>query len=262
MRPFIVLTNDDGIDANGIKALAFALKDWAEVLIIAPRHEKSATGQSITIHLPLRFQAQKVWLSDGSFVEGYWVEGSPADCTKIGLGTILKERGHPDLLISGINHGSNAAINLLYSGTVGAALEATVEGVPAMAISLDRYGSDSDFSVAAHFASELSKKILLHGLPQDVCLNVNVPNLPLSEIKGVKASHQARSKWMDWYEARETPMGAPYFWLTGEFKNFDRNPDNDIDVMAEGYVSVTPLQLDRTAYGFVEQLKGWFAEGA
>jgi 5'-nucleotidase len=254
----ILLTNDDGIDAKGIKSLAFALKDMAEVIVVAPRLEKSATGQSITIHTPLRFKAQKVWLEDGSNVEGYWVEGTPADCTKMALGTILGHERKPDLVISGINHGSNAAINLLYSGTVGAALEATVEGIAAMAISLDKFGSDSDFSAAGYFAAILALKIHENGLPDGVCLNVNVPDLPLSGIKGIRGSHQAHSKWNDWYEARETPMGAPYYWLGGEFHKYDTHPDNDIDVMADGFVAVTPVQLDRTAYAFLDDLKKWF----
>ena len=129
-----------------------------------------------------------------------------------------------------------------------------------MAISLDRFGSDSDFTTSAHFAKIIAQKIIENGLPDGVCLNINVPDLPLAQMKGIKATHQARSKWHDWYEARETPTGAPYFWLTGEFQNYDKNPNNDIDTMAEGYVAVTPIQIDRTAYTFINDLEHWFAQ--
>lgn len=247
----ILVSNDDGIYSKGIFALTEALKEIAEVTVVAPLTEQSAVGHAITMKNPLR--VTKHYRGGGHFF-GYAVDGTPADCIKMGIRNIMQES--PDLVISGINHGSNTAINIIYSGTVSAAREAAIMDVPAIAISVASHDVD-DFSYAAKVAKKLALKVFENGLPKGTMLNVNVPNLPESEIKGIKITKQGLSKWDDIYEKRVDPYGKDYYWLTGSLVNIDNDLDRDQFAVINNYVAVTPIHFDLTDYATYEKIKNW-----
>jgi 5'-nucleotidase len=249
----ILVTNDDGIDAAGIAALKKSLNEIGEVTVIAPRYEQSAVGHGITMHTPLRVQE---YYKNGTFF-GYAVEGTPADCIKIGIRNILKVK--PDLVVSGINHGSNTAINIIYSGTVSGAREAAIMDVPSIAISVTSHLA-KDFTYAGKVARLLALKIEENGLPLGTLLNVNVPDLPEPEIAGILVTKQGKSKWDDVYEKRIDPSGREYYWLTGALLEIDK--ENDIDQIAikKNYVAVTPIHFDLTDYDTYEKMKNWNIE--
>ena len=246
-RPLILVSNDDGIDAAGIVALVTALRDVGTVAVVAPFEEQSAVGHAITVRDPMRVHP---W----PFADDVWaraVTGTPADCVKIAVQKLLPRR--PDLVVSGINHGPNTAVNVLYSGTVSAATEATVLGVPAIAVSHDAWRPDS-FEAAGDVAARLAARVLADGLPPGVLLNVNVPDLALDALAGVRVTRQARARWDEIFEERRDPFDRPYFWLGGEFVDLDGGDDTDLAAVAAGFVSVTPLQLDLTAYAHFDRV--------
>ena len=241
-KPLILVVNDDGITAPGIRALVEAVKPLGEVVVVAPDSPQSGMGHAITINKPLRIDEMKVF--EG--VRAYQCSGTPADCVKIAKDKILHRK--PDLCVSGINHGSNSSINVIYSGTMSAAVEASLEGIPAVGFSLLDYKMSADFSTAIHYARMVAKQILDHGMPPATLLNVNVPNLPLAEIKGVKVCRQANAKWEEEYIQRQDPFGRDYYWLTGKFVNHDQGTDTDEWALANDYVSIVPVQYDLTAH--------------
>lgn len=253
LRPEILICNDDGIDAPGIYALVKEMKKVGNVTVIAPDKQQSAVGHAITMNFPLRVTK---FYKNGAFF-GYAVEGTPADAVKLGVYSLLRRK--PDLLVSGINHGSNTAISVIYSGTVSAATEGTIFGIPSIAISLTTY-EKPDFRYAAKFARKIAKLVLKKGLPRGTLLNVNVPAVPEKEIKGVLITKQGKSRWNDTFEVRRDPSQKEYFWLTGELEVLDEGNDTDQRAVMNNYVSVTPIQYDLTDRAMVEVMQRWGIE--
>jgi 5'-nucleotidase len=246
----ILITNDDGIYAEGIYTLACALKKLGNVTVVAPDSQQSAVGHAITLADPLRVAEAR---RNGKFF-GYAASGTPADCVKLGIKAIMKKR--PDLVVSGINLGGNQGYNILYSGTVSGATEGALLGIPSMAVSLDTFVKP-DFRAAASFSAKLAVLMKKHPLPPGTLLNVNLPNLPASRIKGVRVTNQSRTSFNDWFEKRKDPRGSTYYWMTGEFKPKDADGASDINALNAGYVSVTPIQFDLTDYKFMPELENW-----
>ncbi len=249
----ILVSNDDGIDSYGIQVLVKALNEIADVTVVAPHKEQSAVGHGITMQLPLRVIEYR---KNGDFF-GYAVEGTPADCVKIGIRNIMKDP--PDLVVSGINHGSNTAINIIYSGTVSAAREAAIMDVPSIAISVTSHEA-THFEYASKVARLLAQKVVKRDLPLGTLLNVNVPDLPEKEIAGIKLTKQGKSKWDDIYERRVDPYGRDYYWLTGKLLEVDTEIETDQAAIKQNYVSVTPIHFDLTDYDTFNKMKSWKLE--
>ena len=252
-RPHILLCNDDGIRAPGIQALADALDPLADLSVVAPESEQSAVGHAITVRDPVR--AHEVEFSAPSGPVPAWaVAGTPTDSIKLACHELLEEE--PDLVVSGINHGPNTAVNVLYSGTVSAATEASILGIDAVAISLCDWSAE-DFSVAGRWARRIVRLVLRTGLPTGVLLNVNVPALPAEEIQGVAVTRQARSRWEEGFDTRTDPADREYYWLAGTFVDLDDGQETDTTAVDRGYISVTPIQHDLTAHDALEALRDW-----
>lgn len=249
----ILVTNDDGIYSSGISELVDALKEIAEVIVVAPSEEQSAVGHGITMKYPLRVSK---YFKNGNFF-GYAVEGTPADCVKMGIRNIMGES--PDLVISGINHGSNTAINIIYSGTVSAAREASIMDVPAIAISITSHDA-KDFRYAGKIAKMLALRVKEHELPNGTLLNVNVPNFPEEEIAGILVTEQSKAKWDDIYEKRTDPFGKDYYWLTGKLVEVENEKQSDQLAIKNKFVSVTPIHFDLTDYETFNKMKSWNIE--
>ncbi|MCU0454530.1 MAG: 5'/3'-nucleotidase SurE [Bacteroidetes bacterium] len=249
-RPRILVCNDDGIDAPGIAALVKEMRRLGEVTVVAPHQQQSAVGHAITMNSPLRVRK---YYKHGRFF-GHAVSGTPADCVKIAVRAILKRR--PDLVVSGVNHGSNTAISIIYSGTVSAATEGTILGIPSIAVSLTTY-APADFSVAAQFARRIASTVLRRGLPEGTLLNVNVPPLPARRIKGSRITRQGKAIWNDTFDARRDPANKEYYWLTGGLQNVDRDLVYDEAAVRAGYISVSPIQYDLTDLAMMEVMKRW-----
>ena len=249
----VLICNDDGINAEGIYALATEINKIADVTVVAPATQQSAVGHAITVNYPLR----AVPYQKNNAFFGYAVDGTPADCVKLGVKFLVKQK--PDLVISGINHGSNTAINIIYSGTVSAATEGTILGIPSIAVSLTSY-TVLDFSYAAKFASRLALLVAERGLPKGTLLNVNVPTVPEDQIKGVMITKQGISVWEDRFDARRDPANREYYWLTGAMNVLDTEEDSDQIAIKNNYVSVTPVKYDLTDRELLEKMKGWKVE--
>jgi 5'/3'-nucleotidase len=247
-KPLILVSNDDGIDAPGLYTLVRALKRFARVAVVAPSIQQSAVGHAITVRTPLR--AYRFHRNGTLF--GYAVDGTPADCVKLGIRTLLKEA--PALVISGINDGLNTAVNVIYSGTVSAATEGTILGIPAISVSLE-YTKNPNFDTASKVAVTFAKFVLQYGLPEDTILNVNVPAIPAGKIKGIRYTRQGRSRWDDEFYQRKDPKNKDYFWLAGKMRILDRGEDVDQIALKSGYVSVTPIHFDLTHYQFLEMMR-------
>lgn len=250
-KPIILVTNDDGISAKGMRSLYDAVKGFGEIYIVAPDSPQSGMGHAITINNPLRLN--KVDLFENTIA--FSCSGTPVDCVKLGIYEVMKQK--PDLIVSGINHGANTSTNVLYSGTMSAAVEGAMESVPSIGFSLCNFDSDADFSVAQLVVKQIVKKVLKNGMPEGVCLNVNVPDLPESEFKGVKFCHQAKAFWEDSFDKREDQFGKPYFWLTGHFLDQEKTNDTDLYWIEKGYASIVPTQYDMTAYKALKELENW-----
>ena len=246
----ILVSNDDGIDAPGLYALVQELRRIGSVFVVAPDKQQSAIGHAITMNYPLR---AKEFKKDGVFF-GYAVEGTPADSVKLAVKALLKEK--PDLLVSGVNHGANTAISIIYSGTVSAATEGTILGIPSIAVSLATYGP-ADFRYAAKFARKLALIVARKGLPEGTLLNVNVPALPEDEIRGVVLTRQGRAIWNDVFELRRDPANKEYYWLTGALEDSDTGLHFDQAAVRSQYISVTPIHYDLTDYPMLETMKRW-----
>jgi len=250
-RLSILASNDDGIFSDGLSALVKELQTIADVVIVAPETQQSAVGHAITMHRPLRVrEVQK----EGTFY-GYAVDGTPADCVKLAIRHLLSRK--PDIVISGINHGSNTAISVIYSGTVSAATEGMILGIPSFAVSLTSYESNVDFSFAAKFSRKLALKVAENGLPSGTLLNVNIPPLPEQEIQGVVITRQGKSVWNDEFEARRDPGNRQYFWLKGELMELDEEEDIDQRAILNNKISITPIQFDLTNYAMIEEMRKW-----
>lgn len=246
----ILLTNDDGINAKGLSALRDSIREIADVTVVAPETEQSAVGHAITISDPLRVREVE---KDSEFF-GYAVNGTPADCVKIAVRAILKDP--PDMVISGINLGANIATNVIYSGTVSAATEGTILGIPSIAVSLATFVSP-DFTPAASFARKIAFSVYEKGLPEGTLLNVNIPNLPEDKIKGVVFTRQGSSRFREEFDKRTDPRGHIYYWQGGEMLFYDEDSDADSGVIRKDMVSITPIHYDLTDYKFLEELKKW-----
>ncbi|MCX6149466.1 MAG: 5'/3'-nucleotidase SurE [Ignavibacteriales bacterium] len=251
----ILVSNDDGIDAVGIQLLVKSLKEIGEVTVVAPHKEQSAAGHSITMQVPLRIN--KIF-KNGDFF-GYAVTGTPADCVKIGIRNIMVTP--PDIVVSGINNGSNAAINIIYSGTVSAAREAAIMDVPSIAISVTNH-APLHYDYAAKLARLLVPLVLQKEseIPVGTLLNVNVPDVPEEEIKGVLLTKQGKTKWDDIYVERIDPYGRNYYWLTGNLIEVDKELDNDHAAIKNNYASITPIHFDLTDYQTYDKMKSWKLE--
>ena len=241
-EPIILITNDDGITAPGIKNLTEAARTLGKVVVVAPDKAQSGMGHAITIGTPLRMD--KVDLFDG--IEAWQTSGTPVDCVKLAVDKILHRK--PDLCISGINHGANHSINVIYSGTMSAAMEASIESIPSIGFSLLDYRFDADFTAATFYANKIIKTVLSRKLDKHLLLNVNIPSIPKKDIKGIKICKQAYAKYKEEFDERIDPHGKKYYWLTGEFINFDTAEDTDVWALQNNYVSVVPVQFDLTNY--------------
>lgn len=250
-RPTILVTNDDGITAKGIRSLIEVAMKFGDVLVVAPDSPQSGMGHAITVHDILRIRE----VHDVQGVKEYSCSGTPVDCVKLAIYEVLKAK--PDLLISGINHGSNSSINVIYSGTMSAAVEGAVEGVPSIGFSLLDHSSDADFSASMIVAERIIADALEKGIPQEVCLNVNIPALPYNLLKGIRVCRQAKANWEEEFKLRTDPMGQPYYWITGRFINQDLGEDTDVWALENGYVSVVPVQYDLTAHHAIKTLNNW-----
>ena len=253
-RPLILVTNDDGIDAPGIRALAKAMDSVGDVVVVAPIGEQSAVGHSITLDSPIRVENYN-FDAELSHIRALAITGTPCDCMKLALHELLHRK--PDLAVSGINKGSNIAINVIYSGTISAASESSVNGIDSIAFSLDSKDPSADYTPAGNFAKIIAQKVLRSQLPRGVVLSTNIPAIPESEIKGIRITRQARSRWEEGFVGRKDPSNRSYYWYRGVLNILDDGPETDNKVVQNGYVSITPLQYDRTAHGCIDVLKTW-----
>lgn len=251
-KPLILVTNDDGITAPGIRTLIEVMKTVGDVVVVAPDSPQSAMGHAITVNSTLF--VEKVKVDKGNQLE-YSCSGTPADCVKLAVDQILERK--PDLCVSGINHGSNSSINVIYSGTMSAAIEAGIEGIPAIGFSLLDYSWNANFEATKSFVKKITENVLKEGLPKNVVLNVNFPKLSKQELKGIKICRQARASWQEEFDKRTNPQGRVYYWLTGKFVNLDHGEDTDEWALKNGYVSVVPVQFDLTAHHCIQTLNTW-----
>lgn len=253
-KPLILVTNDDGITAPGLRNLVKFMKEIGDVVVVAPDSPQSGMGHAITIDNTLYSKKMNIDATDGVIAE-YSCSGTPADCVKLALQELLDRK--PDICVSGINHGSNSSINVIYSGTMSAAIEAGIEGLPAIGFSLSDYAWNADFSQAEEAIKTIVKEALTNGIPRGVVLNVNIPKLNKSEIKGVKICRQARANWKEKFDKRTSPMGKDYYWLTGEFELLDKGEDTDEWALANNYISIVPTQFDLTAHHAIQNINNW-----
>lgn len=244
----ILVTNDDGIDSPGIYALVHSLRKIGEVVVVAPDRQQSAVGHSLTVSSPLRATP---FHRDGAMF-GYAIDGTPTDCVKMAISTLLPEK--PDIIVSGINHGANTSVNVLYSGTVSAATEGMMMGIRSMAVSLTSFDHSADMRAAADYACAIAKQLPTLNLPEDTILNVNIPAIAQTDIKGIKITRQSKSMWNDHYERRTDPMGHDYFWIKGEYITLESPDDADDIVLKDGYVSITPIHYDLTNRMVMKQI--------
>ena len=247
----ILITNDDGYSSKGIKALINAVKNLGKILIVAPDSPQSGMGHAISVNKPIRCYKTNFFDS----VEAYCCTGTPVDCIKMGL-YLLKDK-KPDLILSGINHGSNVSTNILYSGTMSAAVEGALSGIPSVGYSLTDYSDDADFQYSEKIVQIISKKVIKEGLKKGTCLNVNIPKLKEEHIKGIKICRQANGYWREDFDKRKSPFGKEYYWLSGEFVNKDKGEDTDIWALENGFISIVPVQFDLTAHHMIQKLNSW-----
>jgi len=251
-KPLILVTNDDGITAPGIRTLISVMNEIGDVVVVAPDNPQSGMGHAITVNTTLR--CNPITVDEGPQLE-YSCSGTPADCVKMAANEILNRK--PDLCVSGINHGSNASLNVIYSGTMSAAVEAGIEGVPAIGFSLLDYNWDANFDACKEFVRNITLNVLEHKLPEGIVLNVNIPSLKKEDIKGVKICRQAHGNWKEDFDKRVSPQGEDYYWLTGKFVNLDHGEDTDLWALENGYISIVPVQFDLTAHHYIQKLNSW-----
>jgi 5'-nucleotidase len=251
-KPVILLSNDDGVEAKGLKSLIEALRECGDLVVVAPDSGRSGMSCAITVTTPLRLKLIK----EEEGLKIYKSNGTPVDCVKLALNQLFKD-SEPDVLVSGINHGTNASVAIHYSGTMGAVLEACMNGIPAIGFSLDNHSPEACFELSAPFIRQITESVLDNGLPEGCCLNVNIPMT--DEIKGIKVCRQTKGRWIEEFDIRNHPKGGQYYWLTGNFHNDEpENPETDMYAMREGYISVVPSQIDMTSYTLLEKMKSWY----
>lgn len=248
-----MVTNDDGINAPGIRALIDVMITLGDVCVVAPDSPQSGMGHAITINEAI--YVNKINHSDVDNLVEYSCSGTPVDCVKVAVNEILERK--PDLCVSGINHGSNSSINVLYSGTMSAAIEAGTLGIPAIGFSLQDFSVDADFNPSKKYVKTITEQALKNGMAKGVVLNVNIPKLNTPEIRGIKVCRQANAHWNGIFHKRTNPLGRDYYWLTGEFINQDKGDDTDVWALEQGYVSVVPTQFDMTAHHVINELNNW-----
>lgn len=251
-RPLILVTNDDGITAPGIRTLIEVMNSIGDVVVVAPDSPQSGMGHAITINSTLHLTELKI--DDGPQKE-YQCSGTPADCVKLAINELMERK--PDICVSGVNHGSNSSINVIYSGTMSAAIEAGIEGVPSIGFSLLDYRWTANFEPLKPFIENITRNAIEHKIPSEVVLNVNFPLVSAGEIKGVKICRQAKAYWVEKFDKRQSPMGKDYYWLTGEFINEDKGEDTDEAALQQGYISIVPTQFDLTAHHAIQKLNTW-----
>lgn len=254
-KPTILITNDDGIKAGGLRYLISVIRELGDVLVVASEKSNSGQGHAITARAPLRLDLVEELEGYAEYVSN----GTPVDCVKLGEQIILKRK--PDLIVSGINHGSNASVNIVYSGTMAAVIEGCIADIPAIGFSLNDYGSDADFSACGDFVREITQKVLTEGLEKGVCLNVNIPAVPKDQIKGVKICRQANARWVEEYEERTDPRERNYYWLTGYYEKLEDAEGTDQWAIDNNYISVVPVHYDFTAHQSLERIKSWNLNG-
>lgn len=247
----ILVTNDDSVNAKGIHALVEMAVQFGRVIVVAPDKPQSGMGHAITINHPLRLAETTVF----GAVEAYSCSGTPVDCVKLGIYEVLHRK--PDLILSGINHGENSSTNVLYSGTMSAAIEGAMEGIPSIGFSLADFDANADFTATQFFGAKIIQQLLNHPISSSVCLNVNVPKLKADAIQGIQVCKQAHAYWADRFERRKDQYGRDYFWLTGEFADVDQRPDTDLQALKNGFVSVVPTHFDLTSHETLQQIKHW-----
>ncbi len=243
-KPLILVSNDDGITSKGIKTLVSVMKTLGDVIVVAPDSPQSGMGHAITVGETLRLEENSIF----DDVKAYQCSGTPADCIKIARHFLLKDHRQPDVVVSGVNHGSNSSISVLYSGTMSAAIEGAIEGTPAIGFSLCDFSHDADFSHTEEYIKKIVNQVLAKGMPRGVALNVNFPPKRNENIKGIRICRQANAKWVEDFDQRFDPNGRRYFWMAGNFVNFDKGEDNDEWAIANNYVSIVPCQFDLTAH--------------
>ena len=252
-KPIILITNDDGITAPGIRNLVEAVKGLGQLVVVAPDKPQSGMGHAITIGVPLRLNKVEDMFKG---VETWQTSGTPVDCVKLAVDKILHRK--PDICLSGINHGANHSINVIYSGTMSAAMEACIESIPSIGFSLLDYRFEADFTASKFYVHKIVQSLLKTKMDKHLLLNVNIPAVPLEEMKGVKICKQAYAKYEEDFDERLDPHGKKYYWLTGEFVNFDKGDDTDVYALQNNYVSVVPVLFDLTNYALKKTLeKNW-----
>lgn len=247
----ILVTNDDSVNAKGIQALVQMAQQFGRVVVVAPDKPQSGMGHAITINHPLRLFPSDQF----GQIEAYACSGTPVDCVKLAISEVLHRK--PDYILSGVNHGENSSTNVLYSGTMSAAIEGAMEGIPSIGFSLADFSPDADFEACQYFGAQILKQLIKEPISPSVCLNVNVPKLKISEMKGIEICKQAHAYWADRFERRKDQFGREYYWLSGEFADVDQRPDTDLQALKNGFVSVVPTHFDLTAYETLQQMKNW-----
>ena len=256
-RPLILVTNDDGITAPGLRTLVKVMNKIGEVVVVAPDSPQSGMGHAITVDDTLYCKKEKI--DNGPQTE-YSTSGTPADCVKLAVNEILERK--PDLCVSGINHGSNASINVIYSGTMSAAIEAGIEGIPSIGFSLSDYSWNVSFESCEKHVEHISRKILEKSNKKNIILNVNFPKIRKgAKYKGIKITRQAKSYWKETFDKRENPNGKKYYWLTGEHINLDKGKDTDQSALKSGYISIVPIMYDMTSYSEIDEINKWNLNG-
>lgn len=251
-KPLILVTNDDGITAKGIASLVQAVRGFGQILVVAPDKPQSGMGHAISVHDILRLTS----FHEFEGIQAFACSGTPVDCVKLAIYEILDGR-KPDFLVSGVNHGNNSSTNVLYSGTMSAAVEGALENIPSIGFSLDDFAADADFTVCQAVIKTMVGAALQNEFPKNICLNVNVPKVSAENFKGIKICRQAHAFWKDRFDKRIDQFGKPYYWLTGEFENFDAGEDTDVYALNNGYASVVPVQFDMTAHNCLPALNNW-----
>ena len=248
-KPYILITNDDGYEAPGLRVLTSLMMEIGEVIVVAPDGPRSAQSNALTVTQPIRFKL----IEEKEGLKRYCCTGTPTDCVKLALNEIVERR--PDLIVSGINHGSNSAVNVIYSGTMGAVLEGCENGILSIGFSIDSHSLDADFSNFEPFILKITREALKKGLKRGICLNVNAPK---GQIEGIKVARQSDGQWVKEYEKRTDPQGRNYFWLTGYFENNEPEAeDTDEWAILNNYISIVPTKIDLTAYEAMEEVEGW-----
>lgn len=250
-KPLILVTNDDGIGAPGLKKLINIASKFGDLVVVAPDSARSGMSHAVTVSSPLRIRKHK----DEPGIQEFSCNGTPVDSVKLAVKIILDRK--PDLVLSGINHGSNSSINILYSGTMAAALEACMEGIPAIGFSLTDYSHHADFDASDQYVSKIIGMVLSKGMPEGVCLNVNIPAVKKGEIQGIKVCRQAKGRWVEDFDRRRDPHNREYYWLAGFFQDGDPSEDTDSYALARNYISLVPVHFDFTAHKAIEKISKW-----